>query len=189
MGNKSTNLSIYLSYLLRHHPEEIDLNMDEYGWVSVEELIEGINEKSKYSLDIETLIQIVSDDTKGRYKFNSTGNKIKACQGHSIKWVKQEIYYEVDKPEFLYHGTTQAALEKILESGAILKMERHAVHLQESLEGAWKSAKRWRKQVPVVIKVSTNTVASNNIKLGITENGVWCAERIPIDCIVGIIRW
>ena len=37
-------LSIYLSYLLRHHPEDIDLHMDLHGWVDVNELIENSEE-------------------------------------------------------------------------------------------------------------------------------------------------
>ena len=40
-------VSIYLSYLLRHKPEDIGLNMDIHGWVNVEELINGINGKGK----------------------------------------------------------------------------------------------------------------------------------------------
>ena len=30
-------ISVYLSYLLRHHPEDAALDMDRRGWVSVDE--------------------------------------------------------------------------------------------------------------------------------------------------------
>ena len=48
-------LSIYISYLLRHHPEAVGLEMDEHGWVFVEQLIEKINDEQKYSIDIDRL--------------------------------------------------------------------------------------------------------------------------------------
>lgn len=56
-------------------------------------------------------------------------------------------------PEYLYHGTNIAALEKIMETGAIHKMSRHAVHMQAEIEKAWQSAIRW-KQEPVVLKIA-----------------------------------
>ena len=37
------NISVYLSFLLRHRPETIHLSMDKHGWVLVEDLIEGVN--------------------------------------------------------------------------------------------------------------------------------------------------
>lgn len=36
-------LSKYLCLLLRHQPDKAGLDMDEHGWVSVEQLIEGVN--------------------------------------------------------------------------------------------------------------------------------------------------
>ncbi len=38
MDKKKTNRSKYLSYLLRHHPEDVNCSIDEYGWVSVNDL-------------------------------------------------------------------------------------------------------------------------------------------------------
>jgi putative RNA 2'-phosphotransferase len=42
---KST--SKFLSYVLRHHPEEIGLTVDENGWTSVEELVDKAQEYGK----------------------------------------------------------------------------------------------------------------------------------------------
>lgn len=52
-------LSKYLCLLLRHQPEKAELDMDEHGWVSVEQLIDGVNRHSSYKLDRELLEQIV----------------------------------------------------------------------------------------------------------------------------------
>ena len=75
-----------------------------------------------------TLEEIVETDSKGRYRFNDTKTKIKACQGHSIPGVEPELTYG-EPPKYLYHGTNTEALGKIENSGYVSKMKRHAVHL------------------------------------------------------------
>jgi len=132
---KTDKLSIYLSFLLRHKPEDAGLPMDKHGWVSVEELIDGINRTGKYKIDGQLLCEIVKEDKKGRYRYNEDGTRIKACQGHSIPWVEPELTM-MEPPEYVYHGTTTEAWEKIMASGAVNKMSRHAVHTQADVEKA-----------------------------------------------------
>lgn len=180
--SKLEKLSIYLSYLLRHHPEDIGLDMNVQGWVSVDQLIAGINDNGKYKIDFEMLKEIVAEDKKGRYRFNENHSKIKACQGHSISWVVPELEHK-EPPEYLYHGTTTEALKKIMVSGEISKMSRHAVHMQAEKEKAWKSAVRWKKN-PVVLKIAAKEYFKEGAVFGKTENDVWCAERVPVKYIV-----
>ena len=52
-------LSQYLSYLLRHHPESIGLNMNEHGYVLVKQLVDNINKKTKYTINKNLLDDIV----------------------------------------------------------------------------------------------------------------------------------
>lgn len=179
---KVDDLSIYLSYVLRHHPEDIQLEMDVHGWAIVEQLIEGINKKGKYKIDFAILKEIVDSDKKGRYRFDERMEKIKACQGHSISWVTPEMEY-MDPPQYLYHGTTTEALQKIRLSGEISKMSRHAVHMQAEVEKAWKSAVRWKKQ-PVILKIAAEDYYKKGAVFGKTENDVWCTEQVPVEYIV-----
>ena len=179
--SKKSDLSVYLCLLLRHKPEEVHLIMDKHGWVSVEQLIKAVNDYSSYKLDRELLEQIVSEDNKGRYRFNEKHEKIKCCQGHSVPWVEPELEY-CDPPEFLYHGTTTKALEAIEESGAIKKMNRHAVHMQADISKAWQSAERWHK-TPVVLKIAASGMNKDGYRFGVTENEVWCTEEVPVKYI------
>ena len=176
------NISVYISYLLRHNPMDIGLEMDEHGWVSVEAMIDGINQKGKYVIDLEKLEHIVKHDNKGRYRFNDNHTKIKACQGHSVPWVQPQMEL-IPPPKYLYHGTTTLAVEQIMESGAISKMSRHAVHMQAELKSAWKSAIRWH-QTPVVLKINAEEMSKNGYSFGKTENDVWCTELVPTMYIV-----
>ena len=179
---KKSNLSVYLSYLLRHNPQDIGLSMDNHGWVSVDQLIQEINNGKKYTLNRELLKEIVDTDSKGRYRLSDDGERIKACQGHSIPWVEPELRY-AKPPEYLYHGTTMEALEEILKSGAILKQTRHAVHLQADAEKAWQSAFRWKKR-PVVLKIAAQKLHEAGSVFGESDNHVWCVESVPAEYIV-----
>lgn len=180
------NLSMYISYLLRHNPDDAGLHMDVHGWVDVQELIDGVNAKGKYRLSRQTLDEIVASDEKGRYRFNDTGTGIKACQGHSIEWIELELTY-CEPPEFLYHGTTTQALGKILASGAVSRMKRHAVHMQADEKPAWKSARRWHL-TPVVLKIDARRMYEDGARFGVSENNVWCAESVPVEYICEIIN-
>ena len=179
---KKKDVSIYLSFLLRHKPDDIGLTMDPHGWVSVEELIDGINKSGKYTIDHEQLQHIVATDSKGRYRYSDDGTRIKACQGHSIPWVEPEVNCQ-EPPQFLYHGTTTKAFHKILKSGSINKMSRHAVHMQADPAKAWQSAERWHLE-PVVLKIDAKQMYEKGIQFGVTENQVWCTEEVPVEYIV-----
>jgi putative RNA 2'-phosphotransferase len=174
-------ISKYLCLLLRHQPEKAELDMDEHGWVQVDQLINGVKCHSRYDIDRTMLENIVSADKKGRYRFDEEHNMIKCCQGHSILWVEPELEY-CEPPEFLYHGTNTKALEAIEDSGAIKKMKRHAVHMQADINKAWQSAERWH-QTPVVLKIDARKMSDDGYKFGVTENEVWCTEEVPVKYI------
>ncbi len=178
-------VSIYIAYLLRHHPEAAGLRMDHHGWVATEELIDGINRSEKYTISFEQLQKIVAADKKGRYRFNEDETRIKACQGHSIPWVEPELTV-MNPPEFLYHGTTAEASRKIWSSGSIHKMSRHAVHMQADPDQAWQSAERWHT-TPVVLKIAARNMSIDGITFGVSDNGVWCTEDVPVQYIVEVI--
>ncbi|MGN1030267.1 MAG: RNA 2'-phosphotransferase [Butyricicoccaceae bacterium] len=181
------NISIYLCYLLRHHPEEAELEMDRHGWVSTRQLIENVNAAGKYTLTLPQLQGIVEADEKGRYRFNVDGSRIKACQGHSIPWVEPELT-ECTPPELLYHGTTEAAWSKIQESGYISRCRRHAVHMQAEPEPAWLSARRWKRQQPVVLCISAGRMSMDGVRFGVSDNHVWCTERVDVKYVCDVLR-
>lgn len=181
-----TRLSVYISYLLRHQLEAIGLAMDAHGWVSVAELIEKANAAGRYHITESILDEIVRTDNKGRFRYSEDRTKIKACQGHSISWVEPELTYG-QPPEYLYHGTTEESWQKIQESGAIHRMSRHAVHMQAEETKAWQSAKRWRR-TPVVLKIDAAAMCADGTVFGISDNGVWCTECVPIVHIINVLK-
>ena len=57
------NISRYMSLILRHKPEIIDISLDEHGWAAVNELINGIARNNE-GFDMATLEEIVKTDNK-----------------------------------------------------------------------------------------------------------------------------
>ncbi len=188
-------LSKYLCYLLRHEPS--GLNMDEYGYVPVGELINHVNKTSKFHMDETMLNDIVKCDKKQRYKiaYSSRGKVIKCNQGHSIPWIKLELNTDIVPPAELYHGTTEHAYTLIRRSGAIKRMDRNNIHLTADLKAAWKSAKRWKDETPIVLVIDIKQMIKDGYKFGVTENNIWTIDddlsirdEIPDQYIKDVLR-
>lgn len=180
------DLSHYMAFLLRHKPETLNLNMDIHGWVDVQELMDKINQGGKGPVTMELLESVVAQDKKGRYRFSADKTRIKACQGHSISWVEPELQ-EKQPPACLYHGTTRRALEQIQASGFVSRMKRHAVHMQAEEGKAWLSARRWKGETPVVLKIDAEAMADKGYTFSQSENEVWFTESVPVRYICDIL--
>ena len=73
-------ISTFLSFVLRHRPDSIGIELDEHGWANVDELIEGVKGVHPI-MDMELLERIVREDEKMRYSFNEDKTLIRANQG------------------------------------------------------------------------------------------------------------
>ena len=171
-------VSKYLSYILRHHPEEIGLNLDEGGWANVNALLEKSKENGR-NISYETLKQVVRMDNKNRYSFTRGKEMIRCNQGHSIK---VDLGLEpMRTPIELFHGTAERFKDLIMESG-IKKMSRHHVHLSKDTETAKTVGARHGK--PIVLKVDAQSMAEDGIKFYLSENGVWLTDYIDKKYII-----
>ncbi|GAA3566792.1 RNA 2'-phosphotransferase [Snuella lapsa] len=168
-----THISKFLSLVLRHQPETIDIQLNQNGWTDVNELIEKANDYG-IKFDREILNHIVATNTKKRFSFNDTFDKIRASQGHSIEI---ELGYINQKPpEILFHGTGKKSVQSILESG-LEKRGRQHVHLSSDIETAIKVGQRHGE--PIVFKVLAEEMYSDNFQFYISDNGVWLTDNVP----------
>ena len=175
--------SIFLSLVLRHKPEAIDLKLDEYGWLNVKEVLSGMKKKG-YEIDNVILEEIVEDDEKQRYTLDKERGLIRANQGHSIP--VNLLLTGKEPPEFLYHGTSEKALDDILRSG-ILRMKRQYVHLSKDVETARLVGRRHGN--PIVIKVSALEFFNDGGKFYLSENKVWLSDDVPVKYLVKQLAW
>ena len=175
--NKLDKLSKYISLILRHKPEEINISLDEHGWANVEELILGINQSGR-EINMEKLEEIVRTDSKQRYSFNEDKTLIRANQGHSIP-VDVELKESVP-PNILYHGTADRFLSSILKEG-LKPMSRLYVHLSENIVTAESVGKRHGN--PIILKINSKSMYEDGIKFYLSNNGVWLTKEVNIKYI------
>lgn len=169
--------SKFLSYILRHHPELINLNLDENGWANVDELIiKSTNDSQGFTF--EELDEIVETNDKKRFIFNEDKTRIRANQGHSIDINLALIPQQ--PPEFLYHGTAQSNIDSILEKG-IEKRNRQHVHLSQDIETATKVGMRHGK--PIILTINTEKMFDDGIEFYLSENNVWLTDFVDIKYI------
>ena len=63
--DNDVKLGRFISLILRHKPETIDIKLDKNGWANTKELIEKIS-KSGREIDLETMERIVNENNKKR---------------------------------------------------------------------------------------------------------------------------
>ncbi|WP_417827109.1 RNA 2'-phosphotransferase [Thalassospira povalilytica] len=170
MNRDLKDTSKFLSYILRHKPDAIGLDLDPEGWANIEELIA----KSDIPLDLDTLREVVSTSDKKRFAISADGLFIRANQGHSIA---VNLGLEpVEPPEFLYHGTATRFLESIRDQG-LLPQNRQYVHLSADQSTATKVGQRHGK--PVVLTIPALQMHQQGHKFFLAPNGVWLTENVP----------
>ena len=177
MSKSLTELSKYISLILRHKPSAANIELDEHGWANVQELIAGINQADQNNnIDIEKLEEIVRTDNKQRYSFNEDKTLIRANQGHSIP-VDVELE-EIVPPEYLWHGTGQKYMESIDNEGLVPK-SRLYVHLSGDEETAINVGKRHGKLL--MYKVLSGKMVEAGYKFYKSVNGVWLTKKVPAE--------
>ncbi|MCJ8272041.1 MAG: RNA 2'-phosphotransferase, partial [Psychrosphaera sp.] len=121
--SKLKKVSKFLSYVLRHCPEDIGLTLDKQGWASIAELVDKAS--SQIVLSYELIEEVVITNEKQRFKISEDKQKISANQGHSVQ---VDLKLESKKPPIeLYHGTATRFLDSIKNDG-LKRVQRHHVH-------------------------------------------------------------
>lgn len=176
-NNNVKKISKFLSLVLRHKPEIINLSLDEQGWASVEILLDKLHSKGK-GISFEELEWVVENNNKKRFAFNDDKSRIRANQGHSIQL--DLGYAPVEPPEFLYHGTATRFIESIQKTG-LEKRNRHHVHLSQELETASSVGKRHGKLAMLIVRSNEMYAAGHHFY--VTDNGVWLTDYVPVEFI------
>jgi len=175
MNTPNKNLSKFISLVLRHRPEVIELELDANGWARVEELLEKMNAKGK-RINRLLLEEIVATNDKQRFVFNESKKKIRANQGHSID---VDLGFQPKQPpEILYHGTREKSIESIFRTG-LEKRNRQHVHLSADLETATKVGQRHGKVV--LLEVQAGKMYETGVTFYLSKNGVWLTDEVPVE--------
>lgn len=170
--NKNTKkrISKHLSYILRHKPDAIGLELDSAGWAELDVLIA----KSPEISNRDEILTVVAENDKQRFILSEDGARIRANQGHSISI---ELGLKpTEPPTHLYHGTATRFLDIILEQG-LKKMNRQHVHLSADIETATKVGSRHGKVVILLLDIQA--MRADGFDFFVSENGVWLTDHVP----------
>jgi putative RNA 2'-phosphotransferase len=170
---RATNVSKYLSLILRHEPHRVGIALDEHGWVDVDTLLCAC-EAHGQPISEEELKHVVDHNDKQRFAFSEDGTRIRANQGHSVE--VQLDHPVATPPELLYHGTTDQVLGSIRSKG-LHKGERHDVHLSATMETARKVG--MRRGQPVILVIRAGEMHRAGYEFHLTPNQVWLVQSVP----------
>ncbi len=174
MTDKETiRASKFLSLILRHEPERVGLQLDDAGWVGVDELLQAVN-RNGVALTLEDLKHIVATSDKKRFAFSDDGQRIRASQGHSVEVDLQ--YPPQMPPEILYHGTATRFLDGIRQHG-LQRMARHDVHLSAETKVTVQVGSRHGK--PVLLTIRAGDMHRAGVVVRCSANGVWLVDHVP----------
>ena len=77
MNRRLTKICNYLSFVLRHNPEKIGLELDAERWASVDQLIKNANSNGK-SITLTQVQHVVAQDEKKMFVLSDDGLRIRA---------------------------------------------------------------------------------------------------------------
>ena len=169
-----TRLSKEISYALRHAPWEYELEMDEDGWVSIEQLLNALHREDKWKSKTQNDIQKMIDVSEKK-RHEIVGNRIRAFYGHSIPMKISKI--ERKPPEILYHGTARRFMKSIMENG-LSPQSRQYVHLSQDIETAENVGKR-HDDKPCILVIDSLRAWNDGVAFYYGNEKVWLADKIP----------
>ncbi|PHR91897.1 MAG: RNA 2'-phosphotransferase [Blastopirellula sp.] len=173
-------ISKRLSYVLRHRPDSVNLDLEEGGWVFVDQLIDALNQSGQ-SITLSKLELVVAENDKQRFEFSDDHSKIRARQGHSTD--VDLGYQPAAPPEVLFHGTATRFLESILQQG-LIKGNRHHVHMSMNKQTMLDVGQRHGKAI--LLSIDAKQMLTDGHEFYVTGNQVWLTDHVPPDYLCEI---
>jgi len=148
-------LSGTMAGILRHFPEQFDVEMDEHGWVDIDDMVNAIkNTRLNFHwLRKKHVMAIVETDEKGRYQ-------------------------DVDE---LFYPVTEEEAEIVLEQG-LFPTDRTKVHLSESMEKAMEAGKV-RTENPVILRIDAARAMEDGVDIRKASKEVCISDDIDAKYI------
>lgn len=172
-------LSKFLSYILRHHPEAIDLELDPHGWAHIPTLLIKAGKEGK-SIGREEILEVVASGTKNRFSISEDEMYIRANYGHSVD---VDLALRSRKPpDILYHGTASKNVESIKEKG-LHSGGRNYVHLSAEKSDAVSVGQRHGKPVVLTVQATQMHEAGHRLYRAENEKGIWLVKKVPPEFI------
>jgi putative RNA 2'-phosphotransferase len=172
-------LSKTLSHALRHAPWVYELELDDQGWVPLDDLLDSLREEKEVwrdlsTSDIESMKRLASKE-----RFELKDGRIRAMYGHSIPCRLRRTIST--PPDVLYHGTSPESALLIRRSG-LKPMRRQNVHLSIDKTTALEVGRR-KSPTPILLLVQAMAASAHGVAFYAGNEKVWLADFIPPEFI------
>lgn len=122
-GATDVRLSKLLSLMLRHRPQEFDVEVDEQGFADLDDVVAALQRKDA-NIGHDDVEAVVEGTDKKRFEI--VDGRVRARYGHSFR---VDLGLDpVEPPEFLYKGVHPKDLDGTLSNG-LKPFDRQYVHL------------------------------------------------------------
>jgi len=165
--------------ILRHFPGRFDLEMDNYGWVNLGDMVDGMKNKVRrmHWLTPHHIQGIVETDEKGRYQIKT--GKIRATYAHTVD-ISIDLPTD-DIPASLYYPCSDKELEGILAEG-LKPTDRKKVHLSRTKIDA-NTAGIFRMDRPKILRIDAQRATDDGIIIYHAGKTVFITDGIPPEYI------
>ena len=175
-ASKNKNLSKRLSYVLRHNPSSIDIELDRAGWLDLDVLVDKLRTVGGLTVTAEEISHVV--ETNDKKRFQLVDGRIRAAQGHSVD---VDLGHEpVVPPDVLWHGTVAKFLDSIMANGLRPGSRTH-VHLSADIATARNVGSRRGR--PVLLRIDAAALHRDGEPFFQSANGVWLTEHVPASAL------
>ncbi len=173
-----TELSKFMSLLLRHEPEKYGLILDADGWADCGRFLDIIRNQPDFEdINFDDIHRAIERSDKKRHEI--VDGKIRAVYGHSLERKIERI--PAEPPEMLYHGTARHFLDSILLKGLVPK-KRQYVHLSQDQATAFQVGLR-RDRQPLVLVINAQSAWQSGLKFYQADGQIWLADSVPAEFI------
>jgi len=143
-NNNHERLTRKLAYMLRHQPDEFDVEVDKFGFADLEDVLDALSEEFDEDIEKEEVSEAIAAGDRPRYEI--VDGKIRALYGHSIKVDPGE---PTEPPEELYLGMGSRDADRASRSG-LSAGRRRFLHLATSEDDAKEMGRRAAPEYTVV---------------------------------------
>lgn len=180
MSVELTSISHVVAHALRHEPWLYELELDDEGWVPVEDLLASLRvERVAWcgltEMDLSRMIQ-----TSAKRRYELQNGRIRALYGHSVPGKLEKV--AAVPPDVLFHGTAPSTVERIKQSG-LLPMRRQYVHLSIDPTMATEVGRR-KAGRPVILRVLAGQAHEHGVCFYVGNEKVWLADQVPAEFVV-----
>ncbi len=172
-------LSKLLSFVLRHRPDAIGIELDADGWTDATLLVERINTSKRLERPIDRgdLDKVLADDAGARFALE--GNRVRAREGHTSPQVLLAKAAPVEAPEFLFFGVLRDKLGRLLTPRGLEPERGRMLRLHTSERAARRAALQGKRGRTRIFVIEGQRAQRSGVPFLRGEAGVLLASAIP----------